>query len=615
MTPAPVTPTTATNPDDRELLRASVALLGAHPFLHAVVQSPWNNVSDAESLRRSVKENIRHLIQNCRQPEAQRCLTIVGPPGYGKTHLLAWTRAFLETRDDTVFVLVPPWRPEGANPPAPEQHLMRATIDALWSQSQRQQQWFCDGVRGTLVSSYDGVVVSGRRIRETLRTGTFWQRNLFPSRLRIGERTADRQIAAIRRAFARRAFIDQAFADFCRRHPAGGNGVRPDRDAFVAAALRTCGDTRQAWHADRWFNGDRLPPDVWQPFHLDRVCEGTACALDSLFALQRLIGRSFCFAFDQLEATSDALLNCGAGGDVLRAQWAGLLQPLCEMPGFALLFACQESVWNTFSRQLQPMLVQRMTAGYGAQLLPELTDSEATDLIRARLQAAVWDRLSGLTPPADSPYYPFTPGDIRSMRLSARGALRDFLGRAALLFNERINTIATTPASGPRLRLTGVEPPTVLSHESTLLTIRGESLPANVVVSFGGTPPTAAVCRQADGVIEATAPPGLRGEVEVRVTDAEDGGNTGMVRVCGVDRAPPARPYAASLSRRRFRARRNELNLTLKDVERKTKIHYSQLSRFETGKWATPSDDVFERLAACYGLVVNDFAKRADDDA
>ena len=40
------------------------------------------------------------------------------------------------------------------------------------------------------------------------------------------------------------------------QHPIGADGVRPDWDTFVAACLLTCGDTRQRWHADRWFRAD-----------------------------------------------------------------------------------------------------------------------------------------------------------------------------------------------------------------------------------------------------------------------------------------------------------------------------------------------------------------------
>src|SRR3954471_21974925 len=89
---------------DCHALLERVAFLGARPFASQVVQSPWNAVVDAPSLHGQVKERIRALVAGCGQPEAIRCLTVVAPPGYGKTHMLAWTRQLLDERKDAVFV-------------------------------------------------------------------------------------------------------------------------------------------------------------------------------------------------------------------------------------------------------------------------------------------------------------------------------------------------------------------------------------------------------------------------------------------------------------------------------------------------------------------------------
>src|SRR5207249_6433123 len=108
----------------------------------------------------------------------------------------------------------------------------------------------------------------GERIKDVLRAGTFWSRLFRRFRLRIASRGLQDQLACLQKAFTRRAFLERAFAKFTQQHPAGSDGEQIDWDTFVAACLLTCGDTRQRWHADRWFRADRIPPDVLEPFHL-----------------------------------------------------------------------------------------------------------------------------------------------------------------------------------------------------------------------------------------------------------------------------------------------------------------------------------------------------------
>jgi hypothetical protein len=297
----------------REALLEQVAFLGTHPFANQVVQSPWNTVIDAPSLHREIKDRIRALVAGCGQEQAIRCLTVVGPAGYGKTHLLAWTRQLLDERNDAVFVHVSPYMPGTPAGMTHEQHVMRAVLDALWSRSRRQQTAFEQAVRSFLVECYDGIIdrESARTIRETLRTGTFWSRLFRRSHLGIGPLGTQHQLAALQRALSRRAFLERAFAEFSQRHPVGADGARPDWDTFVAASLLTSGDTRQRWHADRWFRADRIPLDVLEPFHLHHPCQGTEKVRNGLFTLQKMVGQSFCLAFDHLEDTYLGLLQPG----------------------------------------------------------------------------------------------------------------------------------------------------------------------------------------------------------------------------------------------------------------------------------------------------------------
>jgi hypothetical protein len=622
----PEIPTTDQNGTGQECqtLMEHVSFLGARPFASQVVHSPWNVVIDAPSLHRAVKDCIRTLVADCCQPAAIRCLTIAAPAGYGKTHLLAWTRQLLDERDDAVFVYVSPYFPGTPGGVTFEQHVMRATLDALRSRSLRQKNGFEQAIRSFLVACYDRAIDTGtaRSIKEVLRSGTFWSRLFRRSRLRIGPLGTQDQLAALQRAFGRRAFLEQAFAEFNEKHPSGPDGARADWDAFVAACLQACGDTRQRWHAERWFRADRIPPDVLEPFHLDNPCQGTEKVRNGLFTLQQLVGQSFCLSFDQLEDTYLALSQPGSSEATRFAQLMGiLLRNLCAMPGFCLLFSCQLSVWQDFARLAPPMLMDRMVEGYGAQILPPLDDGTAQELIRERMQSTVWARLVDSGPPADQPCFPFTADEVRQMRIDTGGELRAFLQHARQEFEARLNSRCPPPPP-PQIRLNGVEPREVMSHEGTAVLIRGENLPDEVRVLFASqvaeTPP---VCRPATGEVDVTTPVGLVGDVEVRVEAAEDSGNGDTLVLRFMEREPP-RPYRDHIDGRRLAARREQLGLKQKEVGNQLVVAHPEISqisrvkdwqpyisRVENETWEKAPDDLYLWLAELYGMPLSSFLK------
>src|SRR5258708_18501590 len=92
-----------------EKLRERLRALPARPFHQQVVQSPWSVVYDADLLYQEVKGHVARVVDGCGQKDAVRCLTVTAPPGYGKTHLLAWNRQRLEHNQSAVFVYVPPY--------------------------------------------------------------------------------------------------------------------------------------------------------------------------------------------------------------------------------------------------------------------------------------------------------------------------------------------------------------------------------------------------------------------------------------------------------------------------------------------------------------------------
>ncbi len=591
---------------DRDVLLERIAFLGARPFQDQVVQTPWSTVIDAPSLHRRVKELIAQTIRTCRQSQAIRCLTFIANAGYGKTHLLAWTRQMVEGEKDnrTVFVYVSPYAAGELASLSLEQHVLRAVVDALWLRSRRQQSLCEHALRSMLVDSYDRLLDSGKG--KSLRVGTIWSRLFWRSRLHIAARGPQDQIAALQRAFTRRFFLEETFAEFSRQQPVGPDGTRLDWDAFVAACLMTCGDTRQRWHADRWFRGERLPADVLAPFHLDEPCQGMEKIRNCLFTLQRLVNQSFCLAFDQIE---DTYLLAGTAGSPEAARFAQLLgillKNLCVMADFCLLFACQQSVWQDFARVAPPMLLDRMAEGHGVQTLQVLDDEAACDLVRSRMDAGVWSQLCDGGPPAKERCFPFTEAEIRRFRIDLGGEPRPFLQFVQQEYDRRVH-IQRQPRP---IQLHAIKPREVVAHEPTPLLIRGENFPAEVRVLFNGQPaPTPPICRPADGEIDVTTPTELEGEVEVRVEATADAENGASLRLHFLARPVP-RPYARSLDRQKLKDRRLELKLTQATVAERVGTLQPYISLLERGKWAKAPDNLFFDLAELYEKPLSYFQK------
>jgi DNA-binding XRE family transcriptional regulator len=225
------------------------------------------------------------------------------------------------------------------------------------------------------------------------------------------------------------------------------------------------------------------------------------------------------------------------------------------------------------------------------------------------MQAAVWSQLVDGKPPEDEPYFPFTAGEVRQMRIDSGGELRTFLQLAQQGLERRLNA---PPKPPPRetIRLTAIEPREVMSHEPTAVLIQGENLPAEVRVLFAGQTVLAQpVCRPAEGQIDATTPTGLVGDVEVRVEARDDPDNAACLLLRFVEREVP-RPYCRHIDRRRLKARREELKLTQKDVAQQVGSLQPYISRLETGRWTDAPDELFVRLAEVYGLPLSQLLKR-----
>jgi len=249
-----------------------------------------------------------------------------------------------------------------------------------------------------------------------------------------------------------------------------------------------------------------------------------------------------------------------------------------------------------------------MIAGYGEQVLAPLTEESAHELIKDRLNREVWNRLPGVTPPHD--HFPFTTQSIRELLGLTNGEVREFLRFAEQEFQK---LVITPPRLPQPFTLTQIEPSAVLSHERTAILIRGENLPENVRVAFGELPAVDAVCRPAEGEIEATAPAGLRGDVQVRVEDAADAENWAIIALRYADRTP-SKPYCNSLSGAKFRKQRLALGLIQKEVAKRIGVHVNTIGNIERETLSGRADENYEKLAKCYEKPLHFFLRGEGDD-
>ncbi len=584
--------------DSAEGLCQRLRTLGARPFHQQVVQSPWSVVYDVEQLYQDVKGLIQDVVDGCSQQNVVRCLTVTAPPGYGKTHLLAWNRQRLEQSQRTVFVYVPPYDPDSG---PFENHVLRAALDSLRLHSPWQKERLNERVRAFLVDSYDGYIAARRPLSQ-LQVGSFWTRLLRPRSLRIGGRVLEEQQDALQYAFRYRDLLEFAFHRFTDQHPADAADLRTDWDSFVALAQLICGNATQSWHAKQWLQNEPMPPEIWTPYHLRDRCQGTEKIGNGLFTLMHLVGLPFCLTFDQVESTFNAVLKRPEAWD----QVTRLLYRLISAPRFNLLFFVQASGWQEFSSKIPPMLRDRMTEGHGAQRLRSLDDEAAKAVVRARMDAFVWRELAakGSVPPANQALFPFTAEEVTQLRRAANSELRPFL---RLLHDRYSQSISPPPPPTPVI--TAILPAQVPPHQPTIVRIHGKHFRPEVNVFLAGrpiAPVTYHPKQDSTEVIEFTTPVGLQGDIEVRVQAIDDPQRFATTTLQVVDPFP--RPYAHHVDRSKMRARRTQMGLNQTKFGEYVGLNVGKISGFERSTWSPP-DALIEKMVAVLGGTLADYRK------
>ena len=599
--------------DQRKELLDAIASTGVLPFQSQVVDTPWSPFIDVPELYRETKQGIHRMVENCHRAEAVRCLTIVAPSGYGKTHLLAWTRKWLEDEKNAVFIYVPPFSDERFSF---SQHVMHSVLKALWLQSRSQKTAFEQAVRMFLATCYNELVTntSNKDLKKVLgirvsfwRSLLGWPKNRFKINL---EREQD-HFAPLQRAFQKRAFFERVYHQFEKTvEYVATQGVGLDRDTFIAASLLTCGSEYQRLKAKRWFLGELTIPADLDSIHLDRPCRGIEKIQNGLFTLSNLIGKNFCVTFDQMERTTNVIKNDSQAKNDMEH----FIQPLTTVPRCCLLFSFEQSIWMTVGETFSKHLLRRMTQGGGPHTLDVLDSSSAENLISKRMDATVWQELKQTRSPDIEDYFPFTKVDIDNLLERPGGEeLGAFLQNANQRYSELLQPVA--PPACP-IRLSSLEPEEVISHESTPILIKGEKLPFEVRVSFDGHPsPSPAVCRPDLGEIDVTTLPNLLHEneetrdVEVKVQDPAHPENVASLNLRVISSEVP-RPFRKYLDGKRLQEVRKEKGWSQAKVAAEIGTYQVRISQLENENWSTATDDIYVELAKLYKRPLSYFRKQ-----
>ncbi len=591
----------------REDLLKKLQSVGIMPFFQRVVQSPTHPVIDVPSLHKEAKDRIKKVIQGCQEPNAVRCFTFHAPPGYGKTHLLSWTRQYLEQQEDlnTLFIYVPPYL-AGGKPL--ENHLLESTYQALWISSQRDK--LITPVHQLLVNSYDHVIKERKKIGDLKIPRTwanFFAKILWYSSLKISGKSKDDQTNAIERSFRRRTVLKQAFDKFQRTHSSKVAGISVDWDAFVASCLLARGESLHRDCANRWFRDDpTLPPEILESCYLEQTCQGWQKIRNVLFTLTCLSGLSFCFALDQMENTFHSLNNAGNLPEEL-LNMGTIVDDLCKTPGFCMLFSFQASEWQLFKRTASPFLRDRMEEGDGTLDLQAISDADAFAVVTERMKHIAWNNLAPLKPPPTEPLFPFSEEEVRQIRLDADSELREFM---KILHSRYLSILKNGEPSRPtvHLKITKIEPQEVLSHEPTPIRIYVDHLPPDVDVYFGKEKASQVVCRPEKGHVEVNTPTKLSGEVTVMVQAADNADNKDSYFSMFFAKILAKKPYSQHLDREKFKECRKQKGYTQKRVGNEIAKPHHYISNFETGK-INPPDEFFEALAKVYDSPLSAFMK------
>lgn len=585
--------------EEYQELLASIAPFKDRPFREEVVQHPWQKVVDVPSLHGAVKQEILKLVRTCHEPTVPRCVTVIGPTGYGKSHVLAWTRQQLDEEDRAVFVSV---QPQFADSAPLSSHLIRAVIDSLWHSSDRQRRLFQRQVQSLLVNVYNEKVRNKKWLHIQPKKPAAAIRWFFASHLEIADEHSDENLRLLQTAMQQPAFLDSVYRTFVSKNGPDPAGARIDRDALIAACQLACGNQSQRLRAEKWFQDRDQAEEDRQMIHVRGPCRGAEKVCNVLFTLSRLIEQNLCLAFDQLEDTFNNMYLDDASRKALNEMMAMITLILC-IPRVCLVFMFQKSIWSKFSKIAPQHFLDRLREGHGIQELRSLDQKTACELVRVRMREFVWQPL-GREPP-ENKLFPFNEEEIAELRRESHGELRAFLQLMRDRLLQRLAGVPYQKRQLPPIQLTKIEPNWAIHNDRKPVVIHATNLPRQVKVFFGKIEAEKVNCQADNGEIHMVAPESRHGPVQVRVMAADDSDEREtFIRFQFAEREP-LRPYSKTISRQKLQRARNDLGLTQAEVARQIGYSSGYMSQLENGR-NNPPDRVFEQLAEIYQVPLSD---------
>ena len=587
---------------DADLLQ-KIAQLGEEPFLSEVVKTPWQQVVDAKSLNQSTKGKILKMVEeSCRpdkescQPDKPRCLVIMAAPGYGKSHLVAWTREQLGKRSGVCFVYVTPYRLE--NGPF-ERHLLLCIFNSLLRSSAMEQQYVEKKVLEILVKEYDALVKT-RADRNILGVKRSWLA-FFTGRIPvIQEKPLDSQKEQIKVVLNRPGFLKKAFARLSRAWPSSNNEGTDDMDTFQALCSFIFGDQEQNSLASKWFRSEHLSTEEQKNLGVSTIAWNLGKVKNCIWTLNRLLGQSFCITFDQMEDTYFSLEQGGGLKNEL-ARMVHALEAFYPMPGLCFIFFWQQAIWKNVVTELDPHFRRRMLEGSDNALsLEDLSEQAAQELIEARMAHYVWQPLH-LEPPAGQPLFPFQTSQIQDLLKKSANKVDIFIQEARKLYRQLL-TGEVDPKN--EIVLTQITPRCCYAQEEKTVTITGVNIPEVAHVYFGTQESAWVECDPEQNIIAARAPRYRPGKVKIEVV-AEDE-RTASIDFCYIDR-----PLNQYIDGKKLQAKRLSLKKSQTEVARKIgyRVH-ATISAAENNNDRYPTtDDVYEKLARYYKCSLGEFLK------
>jgi DNA-binding XRE family transcriptional regulator len=450
---------------EKEQILEKIREKSINPFLQQIVQRAWDDPVNSDQIHPQVKSRIRQLIESCKKEQTPKCLTISGPKGAGKTHLLSYARQLCLTLEKTQYLDIPPYFYRTSSYSL-EYHLLDSVLIGICDRNPALEREFESRVRDLFVECHDEIVAGNDpKLKELLSSRSGIIGSIFRGRqpsLR-GQRLAEIQKECTR-LLTNRPFLDFVFDRLKKK--AVEIKVPPvfSRDAFVAICLKFLGDPVQESIGNQWFSGSFTSEDDYRNHHLDQPgFKGMDNLSRFLQMFVVMTGWSFCLAFDQIEDTYSSFELAKSDRTVFNQSMSTLLSQCSDLRGVCFIFSFQVGTYQVFAREISVMARDRLTEGYGVQKLENFSDEAALDVVSARMNKLLWPELGIPKPLYLESFFPFEQSDIRAilsdlLREASEIDVRRFLVRCYNRFEEIVRK-APGPIIGPGPGPGPIQPP------------------------------------------------------------------------------------------------------------------------------------------------------------